>query len=65
MNKILLSLIVIFLVAACSPSTTGQQFDVSDLQTVVAGTLQSSTIQPANDFHPQTSEVETLQALTQ
>jgi hypothetical protein len=65
MNKIFLSLIVIFLVAACSPSATSQQFDVSDLQTVVAGTLQASTNQPANDFHPQTSEVETLQALTQ
>ncbi|HSF81545.1 MAG TPA: hypothetical protein VLA49_09945 [Anaerolineales bacterium] len=65
MKRILLLLIVIFLVTACSPDSTGQQFEVSELETAIAGTVQASANQPTNDVFPQTSEVETLQALTQ
>ncbi len=65
MKRTMLSLIVIFLVTACSPDTASQQFDVSNLQTVVASTLQASANQPTNDILPQTSVVETLRALTQ
>ncbi len=65
MNRIILMLIVILLVPACSSDSTSQQFTESDTQTAVLGSVQASTQQPTNNILPQTAVVETPQTLLQ
>src|SRR3990170_4470556 len=52
MKRIALMLIVIFSVIACSPNTANPRFDESDLQTVVAATVQAFPQQPIATIAP-------------